>query len=379
LSLLVDEHREYLADATRVALFRRALAETIRPGAVVVDVGCGTGILGLLACAAGARRVYAIEATGMAEIARALAAANGFDDRMHVLHGHSSEVALPERADVLVADFVGRFGFDAGIFEIYPQAVQRFLQPRGIVVPSAVTLVAAPVERADLHAQVQFWRRPDFGFRLEPAFEWAVNTGYPVTLESRDLLSDPAVLATLVTTEAPAAVRADVEVSVARDGTLHGIGGWFEAALSPGVTMTNSPLSPERIRRRNVFLPIEPAVHVAGGDRIRIRVHVFPNDLVVTWRVEVTDRNGDVRARASHSTLKGMLISREDLRRGDPDFVPALTPRGVARLTTLHLCDGHRSLSDIEQLVQERHPDLFATRGEAAAFVAEVVSGYAEL
>src|SRR5919112_4705572 len=69
VSLIVDEHREYLSDSTRLTVFRRAIRECVPPGAVVADIGSGTGILGLLACEAGAARVYSIEATGMIEIA----------------------------------------------------------------------------------------------------------------------------------------------------------------------------------------------------------------------------------------------------------------------------------------------------------------------
>jgi hypothetical protein len=81
-------------------------------------------------------------------------------------------------------------------------------------------------------------------------------------------------------------------------------------------------------------------------------------------------------SRQAHSTLGGMLTSRDDLVRVDPDFVPALTPRGRGRLTILQLCDGTRTLREIEDEVFARHRDLFTARGQAAAFVAEVVSGY---
>ena len=80
MSLVLDEHRQYLSDAVRIDAFRRAIAEVVAPGSVVLDLASGTGILGLLACEAGARRVYAIEATGMTEIARAVASANGLHD-----------------------------------------------------------------------------------------------------------------------------------------------------------------------------------------------------------------------------------------------------------------------------------------------------------
>ena len=92
------------------------------------------------------------------------------------------------------------------------------------------------------------------------------------------------------------------------------------------------------------------------------------------WDVRVRTGAGERRFR--HSTLEGMLIDPPDLRRTDPRFRPSLTPRGEARLTVLRLCDGSRTLEEIEQTVFDTHRVLFADGGEAAAFVAEVVTRY---
>ena len=131
---VLDEHRYYLADHPRIDAFRRAIREVVRPGAVVADLGSGTGILGLLACEAGAGRVYSIETTGMIELARSIAARNGFADRLRVVHGESRQVELPEPVDVLVCDRIGHFGFEAGLFDFVADASQRFLRPGGAVI-----------------------------------------------------------------------------------------------------------------------------------------------------------------------------------------------------------------------------------------------------
>lgn len=380
MSLIVDEHREYLADAVRLDLFRRAIQESVRPGDVVLDVGSGTGILGLFALAAGAGRVYSIEATGMIEIARSLAAANGFEDRFRPINTYAHEAQLPERADVAVADFVGRLGFDAGVFEIFPDVAARLLRPGGRLIPSEVSTFVAPVERADADAHVRFWTEPRAGFDVGPAFAWAVNTGYPVTLAAGDLLG-PGVEAFTAPTSAPppASVRAELTLSIDRAGTVHGLGAWGSATLSPSVTMTNSPLAAERIGRRNAFLPISEPLAVAPGDRLHVRLAIMPVVQMISWSVELARVDGRRAPRQSQSTLLGMLLSRDALLRSKPDFVPALTPRGVARLTTLTLCDGRRTLREIENGVYAAHPELFATHADAAAFVAEVVSGYSTI
>ena len=377
MSLILDEHREYLSDRFRLEAYRRAIHETVRPGMVVADIGSGTGILGLFALSAGAARLYSIEATGMIEVARALAAANGFADRFHAVQRHSSEAALPERVDVIVSDFIGRFGFDADILEIYPDAAERLLKPSGQLVPSAITLSIAPVERADAHARVRFWSERHTEFDLSAALGWAINTGYPLRLEERDLLAAPADVIELdVRERARAPLRARAMFTICRAGIVHGVGGWVSARLSAGVTLTNSPGSLERIRRANVFLPLQSQLAVEQGDCLHVALAILPDQHVVNWTVEHR-RVNETLSRHAQSTVRGMLTSREDLVRARPEFVPSLTPRGAGRLSVLRLCDGTRTLRDVEDEVYARHPDLFRSRDEAAAFVAEVVSGYA--
>ncbi len=380
MSLIVDEHREYLSDPARLDAYRRAIHEVVRPGTIVADVGSGTGILGLFALEAGAARVYSIEATGMIEIARALAAANGFRDRFRAVQSHSSEAELPERVDVIVSDFVGRFGFDADILEIYPDAAARLLREDGRLVPSELSLSVAPVERADMDTQVRFWRAPRAGFDLSPAAEWAINTGYPVQLSPRDLLADPAeAISVDVRRRAEHTLRAHVEFVIRRAGTVHGIGGWTTARLSPETSLTNSPLAGDRINRRNVFLPLRAPIAVAPDDRVALTLAVLPAQHIVNWTVTRPGSGERATCRQTHSTLRGMLTSRDDLTRADPDFVPMLTPRGRGRLTILQLCDGSRTLREIEDAVFTRHRGLFESHAEAEAFVAEVVSGYTRL
>jgi protein arginine N-methyltransferase 1 len=373
VSLVVDAHREYLSDPVRVDAFARAIAATVQPGDVVVDLGAGTGILGLLACRAGAAHVYAIEADGMIEIARALARDNGVADRITFVPRHSSEVHLPQRADVLMADLIGRMGFEAGVFDTYRHA-SRWLKSEARVIPSTITIVVAPVEEPAAHRDATFWADPVAGFDFHAALDWSMNTGYPRTIDASSLLSGSHVAGTFDPTADARVLRLQGSVHVSRPGRLHGLAAWFSAQLARGVTMTNAPDAPTRIARRNVFFPLTDPVPVAPGDRIAIDLRIRPEDLLVSWHVEADTSAG--RRVWKHSTLAGMLLVRDDLRTLDPDGTPRLTPRGEARRTVLLLCDGARPLREIEEAVFERHPSLFADRGAAAAFVAEVVSRY---
>ena len=76
-----------MEDTIRTPKYREAIM--MNPsnfrGKIVMDVGCGSGILSLFAAQAGARKVYACEASGAADIARTLIKHNGFENVVEVI------------------------------------------------------------------------------------------------------------------------------------------------------------------------------------------------------------------------------------------------------------------------------------------------------
>jgi methylase of polypeptide subunit release factors len=77
-------HEEMLKDKVRTKTYMNSIVQNkhLFRGKVVLDVGCGTGILSMFAAKAGARKVYAIECAGIAKAAQAIVEANGFKDGM---------------------------------------------------------------------------------------------------------------------------------------------------------------------------------------------------------------------------------------------------------------------------------------------------------
>ncbi|HEY7792050.1 MAG TPA: class I SAM-dependent methyltransferase [Vicinamibacterales bacterium] len=379
MSLILDEHREYLGDTHRLAAFSAAVAATVRPGAVVLDLGSGTGILSLLACRAGAARVYAVEFDAIIGLTRDICRDNGFADRVHFIHELSTRAALPERVDVVLTDQIGRFGFDAGLLAYLPDARARMLREDGVTIPRRLDLWIAPVTCPDGWARAAFWRTHPCGFELGAAARLARNTVYPVSLRSDQLLGAAQRLASVDPSVACDVIAGAVEMTIAAAGTLHGIGGWFSAELAPGISMTNDPLAPDRIARRQAWFPIDEPIDAKPGDRVRATVHIRPLDMVVSWHVRV-ERPGGTRSPQlgdfRHSTFGGMLMAPELLARTRPDAQPTLSPAGEARRSVLELCDGGRTVAEIEAEVWRRHEPLFGSPDRAAAFVAEVITRY---
>ena len=61
-----------------------------------MDVGAGTGILSLFAMKAGARKVYAVEASPMADVLKEIVELNDEKGVISVIHGKAEDVDLPE-------------------------------------------------------------------------------------------------------------------------------------------------------------------------------------------------------------------------------------------------------------------------------------------
>jgi protein arginine N-methyltransferase 1 len=370
----IDDHRRFLDDPPRLDAFARAIAEMVRPGDVVADLGCGTGILALLACRAGASRVYAIDKTGIAAFARRIADDNGFGDRVIVWRGHSHRVDLPERVDVVLSDMVGGIGFIKDGTDTLADARRRWLKPHGRIMPETSTTWIAPIEQDELHGHIDAWSAPVRGIDMSALRRPAANTHYPHFFEPADLLAPGApVIECDHRQDCPEVVRGTASFTIARAGRLHGLAGWCTAQLSPSVTFTNAPGAPDRIRRHNGFLPIDPPVAVERGDVIESELVIRPSDFLISWSLRCR-RGSATLADCRHSTLAGMLVTRADLAPLAVHSQPVLNRVARARATTLALCDGQRELREIEQLVFERHADLFENQHQAQLFVAETLT-----
>ena len=94
---LISQQENMLRDDVRTGTYRAAMSERSRAafaGKIVVDVGCGSGVLSFFAASAGARRVYAIEASEMAAHAAALVDADPrARDVVRVVRGRAEDFA----------------------------------------------------------------------------------------------------------------------------------------------------------------------------------------------------------------------------------------------------------------------------------------------
>ena len=369
----LSEHLRYVGDRVRLDRYRRALSEVVDEDSVVLDLGAGTGILGLLAASCGARRVYSVDDGPILTIAKQVAKGSRYADRVVHLRGVSTHLELPERVDVIVSDQIGGFVHDAGILGYYADAAARFMKPGGVLVPSDFTLRLTPVAGAELANCVAGWRRMPSGIDLSPISAVAVNTEHYVSSPVSSPLGPDVDIAT-IRSDQESPFCGEARLPITGSGWLCGLVGTFVARLSPSVTITNAPWANEPIQRWQNFYPIAEATEVAAGDHVDASIDVSPRTGMVAWRARIVRSGGTLAASFTHDTLQGSLAGPGAIMRGSDTWAPQPGARVELARTVLDALDGETSVAHLADLVCLAHPGRFVSARHARRFVRSVIA-----
>lgn len=75
---------------------------------IVLDIGCGTGILSIFASKAGAKHVYGIEFADIADYAKDIVKKNNLSDKITILQSKVEETILPvNKVDIIISEWMG--------------------------------------------------------------------------------------------------------------------------------------------------------------------------------------------------------------------------------------------------------------------------------
>ena len=369
----IRDYGQMVSDQGRIQAYARALQRSVGTDSVVLDLGAGTGILSLLACRFGARRVFAVEPADSIEVAREIARANGLDSRIEFLQALSTDIDLPEPADVIVCDLRGMLPLFQHSVKTIIDARRRHLAPGGTLIPAVDVLRAMPVAAAEQYGALTCaWQQQTHGFDFAPANRLVLNAFYRWNGCAGDAVAPALTLATLdYPTVRELALDARASFVAARDVLAHGWAVWFESILADGVELSNAPGMPPLIYGQ-AFFPWHEPVKVHAGDRLalRLRAHDVGDNYLWAWETELPGR------RFLQSEMEGEPISPGSLRRQAASHVPALGLEGRIDRLALDLMSRGASLGEIATALAQEFPQRFARWEAALTRAAELSTRY---
>lgn len=282
-----------LQDAVRTGTYQLGIVQnrTDFTNKVVLDVGAGSGILSFFAIQAGARKVYAVEASDVAVFAKQLVEANHLSDKIIVLQGKLEDIELPEKVDVIISEPMGVLLVHERMIETFIRARIKWLKPDGMMFPTTSSIFLAPFTDSYLYTEtiskVRFWQQEDFyGVNLTSVANDAFSHhfGQPVVgcFDPRTLMStafEYPINFLTVSLEHLQAFEVPFRMLATYTGVCHGIAGWFDVRFQgtdSNICLSTSPFGQKTHWYQIRFLfkhPIAVNVGQALAGKLIMRVN----------------------------------------------------------------------------------------------------------
>jgi len=256
----LSQQQNMMQDFIRTSTYQKAILDNPADfsGKVILDVGAGSGILSFFAQQAGAKRVYAVEASSIAVHASKLVAANKVDDVIKVLSGKIEEIQLPEQVDVIISEPMGYMLLNERMLETFLHA-KKFLKPGGKMFPTRGDLHVAPFTDEALYMEqfnkVNFWYQEYFhGVNLsslrDPAmteyFRQPIVDTFDINICTAKTQRHVIDFQTSHETDLHR-IEIPLEFHMLQSGTVHGLAFWFDVAFigsNATIWLSTAPTQP---------------------------------------------------------------------------------------------------------------------------------------
>lgn len=147
----VHYHHNMLMDHNRMHSFKSAIYHAVKPGAKVLELGGGTGVLSFFA-AQQADKVYCVEFNpDMVREARRFLAMNPNGHKVEVIHADAFAYLPPEPVDVVICEMIHVGMLREKQVEVIESFKRRYLEcfggPLPVFLPEAVIMAVQPLQQ----------------------------------------------------------------------------------------------------------------------------------------------------------------------------------------------------------------------------------------
>jgi protein arginine N-methyltransferase 1 len=173
-------HEEMLKDEVRTLTYRNSMTHNkhLFKDKIVLDVGCGTGILSMFAAKAGAKKVIGVDMSSIVEHARNIVRENGLADKVEIIRGKIEEITLPdgiEKVDIIISEWMGYCLFYESMLDSVLYARDKWLAPNGLMFPDRATLFVTAIEDRQYKDDKIHWWEDVYGFNMSSLGKVAVT------------------------------------------------------------------------------------------------------------------------------------------------------------------------------------------------------------
>ncbi|KAH7819477.1 putative S-adenosyl-L-methionine-dependent methyltransferase [Monocercomonoides exilis] len=271
-------HEEMLKDTVRTKTYRDAIIKNpqLFRGKIVLDVGCGTGILSMFAAQAGAAHVYGIDASNIIDSAQQIIEENGFKQKITLIRGKVEEITLPvEKVDIIISEWMGYCLLYENMLETVLIARDKWLKPDGILLPDKARMFICAIEDGDYRrSKINFWDHV-YGFRMSCLKKEALREPLVDVCEPQQVSTNVCQMISfdLEKVSVPElSVSVPYSVKASRFDKIHGMLVFFDVLFSHGssvFTMSTSPMKRPTHWKQTVFympvpMSIEPNETISG-------------------------------------------------------------------------------------------------------------------
>jgi len=306
-------HEEMLKDEVRTMSYRNAMYHNkhLFKDKVVLDVGCGTGILCMFAASAGAKMVIGIDMSGIIDTAKKIVKDNGFEDKIHLLKGKMEEVVLPvDKVDIIISEWMGYFLLYESMLDTVLYARDKYLAPGGLIFPDKATIVLSAIEDAEYREEkINFWDDV-YGFNYSAVKEVALKEPLVDTVNHRSVVTnyENVFEIDLYTIQVPdLAFKVPFKLVAKANDYVHAILGHFDINFScchKPIKFSTGPAAHYTHWKQTVFYLPEP-IAVKQGEVIEGIMECKPNksnrrDLDITIEYNFAGQSGQVKEKIDY-------------------------------------------------------------------------------
>ncbi|OIT04255.1 PREDICTED: probable protein arginine N-methyltransferase 1.2 [Nicotiana attenuata] len=278
-------HEEMLKDVVRTKTYQNVIYKNsfLFKDKVVLDVGAGTGILSLFCAKVGAKHVYAIECSSMADMAQEIVKLNGFSDVITVIKGKVEEIDLPvPQVDIIISEWMGYFLLYENMLDTVLYARDKWLVKDGLVLPDKASLYLTAIEDADYKAdKIEFWNEV-YGFDMSCIRKQAMMEPLVDTVDQNQIVTNCQLLKTMdisKMTSGDASFTAPFKLIAERDDYIHALVAYFDVSFTKCHKLMGFSTGPKSrgTHWKQTVLYLEDVITICQGEAVVGSITVAPN------------------------------------------------------------------------------------------------------